>query len=88
MNTETQSGNLSYAISRDIILEVLDILIYAGLNYEITEIKGNQSLALFNILRVGDTKFQQEAIKNIDGIIRDYDFFRRQEQDKVMWREK
>ena len=88
MNTSKQNDNINYTISKDIILEVLEILIYAGLNYKIIEIQNNQSAALISIHSVGDTKFQQEALKNIYGIVQDYDFFRRHENEEVNWRGK
>lgn len=87
MSEQQKYEHRRYLISRDILLEVLEIILHTGLKYEIAEIRLNQSQAVILIDTRTDIRFQAEALKNIDEILYGYDFFRRYEEDGLNWRE-
>ena len=81
------SPHETYCINTDIIIDVLKIILHSDLKYEITDIKENKSQVVFLISIPENSRYQQEAMKNIADISNKYEAYRSYENENINWRE-
>ncbi len=89
MNTVKSKNYITenYNVPTDIILEISQIILQADLPHEIIAVKEHKQQIVLNISYQKDLKFHQEAIKNINDILKDYHDLCYQESETVNWRE-
>lgn len=89
MNTIKNKNYITenYNVSTDIILEISQIILQADLAHEIIAVKENKQQIVLSISYQKDLKFHQEAVKNINDMLKDYHDLCYQESETVNWRE-
>jgi hypothetical protein len=88
MNKETKNiTEENYVIPVDVMLEVALIILQAEIGHEITAVKENKRQIVIGLSYQSDLKFHQEAIKNIDEILRSYHELCSEESDEVNWKD-
>lgn len=77
----------SYIVPADVMLEIAQIILQADLPHEIIGVKENKRQLIISISYHHNLKFHQDAIKNINDILRSYHELCSEETETVNWRE-
>ncbi|MHB8260350.1 MAG: hypothetical protein ACYDCN_05720 [Bacteroidia bacterium] len=77
----------TYVIPTDVMVEIAQVILQADLPHEIIGVKENKAQIVFSISHQSNLKFHQEAIKNIDEILREYQILCSGQTETVDWRE-
>ena len=77
----------TFAIPNDVMMEVAQIILQASLSHEIIGIKENKRQIIIGISFQSQLKFHQDAVKNIQDIIKVYHELCFAESEAVNWKE-
>ena len=76
-----------FIVPTDILLEIAQIILQADLPHEIVGVKENKRQIIMSISYQTNLKFHQEAIKNVNSILKEYHDLCHIERETIDWRE-
>ena len=77
----------TFIVPCDMMLEIAQIILQADLPHEIVGVKENKRQVVICISCQGNLKFHQQAIENIEAVLKDYHDLCSEESKTVNWRE-
>ncbi len=87
MNTNKNYDQETFTVPTDVMLEVAQIILQADLPHEIMGIKEHKLQIIMRLNYQPGLKFHQDADKNINDILNEYNEIRNEESESVNWRE-
>ncbi len=87
-NTKSKNNNQeTYFVPTDVMLEIAQIILQADLPHEIIGVKENKRQIILGISYQTNLKFHQEAIKNINDVLKEFHELCNEESETINWRE-
>lgn len=74
-------------VPQDMLIDILSILLKEELEYDITEVLENRSVAVIAISNDSNKSRQLKALQNIKELLNDYNEYRYSENETLNWRE-